>query len=189
MNSVVEARLQDHVEALANTVEYLQENDVLMEIAERCNEALQSGKKILLCGNGGSAADSQHIAAEIVGRFQKERHAMPALALTTDTSILTAVGNDYGFDQVYSRQIEGLGNMGDVLIAYSTSGNSENIIRAVEAARGKRMHTIGFLGKDGGKLKDLCDISFVVPHDVTARIQEMHLLAGHIVCELLEHDL
>lgn len=189
MNNLVMERFHDHLEALSKTIEYLENDDVLTEIASRCHAALQDGKKILLCGNGGSAADSQHIAAEIVGRFQKEREGMAAIALTTDTSILTAVGNDYGYEHIFSRQVSALGNQGDVLIAYSTSGNSENVIRAVEAAKRNRLHTIGFLGGNGGKLRQLCDISLVIPEKTTARIQEMHLLAGHILCELLEHDI
>lgn len=189
MNTVVAERLQDHLEVFAKTMEYLEENDVIMEIAERCNMALGEGRKILFCGNGGSAADSQHLAAEFIGRFQKERRSLPAIALTTDTSILTAVGNDYGFDEIFSRQVEGLGQQGDVLIGISTSGNSANIVKAVEKAREIGMHTVGFTGRDGGVMANLCDLSFIVPSEVTARIQEMHILGGHIICELVEHDL
>lgn len=188
MNLLISKCMEEHVEALTNTVEYLSECSALEDIASRCVEALSNGKKILFCGNGGSAADSQHMAAEIVGRFQKERKGLAAVALTTDTSILTAVGNDYGFSEVFARQVEGIGQTGDVLIGYSTSGNSKNVIRAMEVAKEMGLHTVGFLGGNGGALKDLCDISFVVPHSVTARIQEIHLLAGHILCEMVEHD-
>lgn len=188
MNPLISERIAEHLDAISNTMEYLEKNDVLTEMASRCSEALQNGKKILYCGNGGSAADSQHMAAEIVGRFQKERKGLAAVALTTDTSILTAVGNDYGFDAIFSRQVEGIGQTGDVLFAYSTSGNSKNVIEAVKVAKEMGIHTFGFLGKDGGELAKICDLSFTVPHNCTARIQEMHLLAGHIICELVEND-
>ena len=149
---------------------------------------LNNGNKLLIMGNGGSAADSQHFAAEIVGRFQKNRKALAAVALTTDTSILTAVGNDYGFDSVFSRQIEALGKKGDAVICFSTSGNSENVIKAAEAAEEAGCKTIGFLGKDGGVLKDKCDVSIIVETETTARVQEMHLMIYHIICELVEKD-
>lgn len=158
----------------------------------RCGEllaqvALDSGL-IMLCGNGGSAADSQHLAAELVVRLRSsvERRAIGALALTVDTSILTAGGNDYGFEQVFARQVEAYGREGDVLIAISTSGNSENVIAAVEQANDDDMHTIGLLGGDGGELKDLVDDYVLVPSSVTARIQEAHILIGHIWCEMIE---
>ncbi len=188
MNEIVANRLQDHLSVFADTLDMLTEHDVIEEIALRCHEALVTDRKILFCGNGGSAADAQHLAAEFVGRFQKERRSYPAIALTTDTSILTAVGNDYGYERIFERQVEGLGQMGDVLIGISTSGNSPNVVKALEADRSKGMHTIGFTGKGGGKMKEICDLCFSVPSEVTARIQEMHILAGHIICELVEHD-
>ncbi len=147
---------------------------------------LEAGYKILICGNGGSAADSQHFAAEIVGRFEKERKAFPAIALTTDTSALTAIGNDYGFDKVFSRQVEALGEKGDILVGISTSGNSENVIKAVEKAKEIGIFTVGFLGKDGGKLKDIVDKAFIVRHSNTARIQEVHLTLEHTLCKIIE---
>ena len=147
---------------------------------------LEAGYKILICGNGGSAADSQHFAAEIVGRFEKERKAFPAIALTTDTSALTAIGNDYGFDKVFSRQVEALGEKGDILVGISTSGNSENVIKAVETAKDMGIFTVGFLGKDGGKLKDIVDKAFIVRHSSTARIQEVHLTLEHTLCKIIE---
>ena len=153
-----------------------------------CIEALKAQKKILLCGNGGSAADAQHIAAELVGRFQKERRSLPAIALTTDTSALTAIGNDYGYEQVFARQVEGLANKGDVLIGISTSGESENVLRAIEEAKKRGCKTIGLLGKDGGRIKDLCDASIVVPCNETPRIQEMHIMIGHILCSLIDES-
>jgi D-sedoheptulose 7-phosphate isomerase len=151
--------------------------------------ALRRGNKVLLCGNGGSAADAQHIAAEIVGRFKAERDGLPAIALTTDTSILTAVGNDYGFENVFARQMRALAREGDVLVAISTSGNSENVIRAVEMARESGVTSIGLLGRDGGRLAALVDIALVVPSQDTARIQEAHITIGHIICELLDEAL
>lgn len=152
-------------------------------------EALKNGNKVLFCGNGGSAADSQHIAAELVGRFKKERAALPAIALTTDTSIITALANDYEYSIVYSRQVEALGQEGDVLVGFSTSGNSANVLKAVETARTKGLITIGFLGADGGKLKGLVDIALVVPYNGSDRVQEIHILIGHIVCDLVESSL
>jgi D-sedoheptulose 7-phosphate isomerase len=149
-------------------------------------ESLQQGGKLLLCGNGGSAADAQHLAAECMVRLQRPRVPLPALALTTDTSLLTAAGNDDGFETIFARQVAGLGRPGDVLLAISTSGNSPNVIRAVEAARGQGLHTLGFLGKDGGALRQLVDIALVVPSTNTQRIQEVHITVGHIVCGALE---
>lgn len=147
---------------------------------------LEMGYKILICGNGGSAADSQHFAAEIVGRFEKNRKAYPAIALTTDTSALTAIGNDYSFDEIFSRQVEALGKKGDILIGISTSGNSINVIKAVEKARNLNLFTVGFLGKDGGKLKNIVDKAFIVKHNNTARIQEVHLTLEHTLCKIVE---
>ncbi len=149
-------------------------------------QTIQNGGKVLLCGNGGSAADSQHIAAEIVGRFKKERKGLPAIALTTDTSILTSVGNDYGYDYIFSRQVEALCRPEDVLIGITTSGNSANVVRAVEAANDMGATTIGLTGGTGGKLNDLCKHNIVVPSNVTARIQEAHIFIGHCLCEILE---
>lgn len=156
------------------------------EMCLLCQKALQNGNKILIAGNGGSAADAQHIAAEFVGRFTTERRALAAMALTTDTSILTSVGNDYGFNFIYARQIQGLGKQGDVFIAISTSGSSTNIINAVKEAKLLGITCIGFLGKKGGELKDLVDVPIVVDSDNTARIQEMHILIGHILCEYID---
>jgi len=145
--------------------------------------------KVLLCGNGGSAADAQHIAAELVGRFKRERKGLPAIALTTDASIMTAVANDYWYDLLFSRQVEALGKQGDALILITTSGNSVNLIRAAEKANLIGMETIGFLGKDGGKLKDIINLSIIVPGEEAARIQEVHILIAHIICDLVEQEL
>lgn len=140
----------------------------------------------MLCGNGGSAADSQHIAAELIGRFKKERGALAAIALSTDTSILTCVGNDYSYDDIFSRQVTGLAKPGDILIAISTSGNSPNVLKAVDEANKAGCITVALTGRDGGKLAPLCQHSIVVPSNETARIQEMHIMVGHMLCDLLE---
>lgn len=150
-------------------------------------DSLKKGHKILLCGNGGSAADAQHIATEIVQKLREKRRALPALSLCTDSSILTAVGNDDGFENIFSRQIEALGNKGDILIAISTSGNSLNVLKAVEEAKKKGMNIIGLTGSNG-KLKELCDVSIKVPSSSVARIQEMHLLIEHIICNRIEKE-
>ena len=154
-------------------------------------EAYTNNRKLLLCGNGGSAADCQHIATELMIRLNHEinRPALGAIALTTDTSNLTAGGNDIGYENVFARNVEGLGNEGDVLLAISTSGNSENVVKAVDKAKSKGMKTIGFLGGTGGKLKSLVDIPVVIPSKNTQRIQEGHITAAHIVCELVEQEL
>ena len=154
--------------------------------AQLCAAAILRGGKILLAGNGGSAADAQHIAAEFVGRYVKERRGLPAIALTTDTSALTAIGNDYGFERIFSRQIEALGCEGDVFIGISTSGNSPNIVKAVAAAQEKGLKTIVFSGKNGGILRGGADVSIVVPSEVTARIQEMHIFVGHTICDFID---
>ena len=154
--------------------------------AEKVIAALRAGRKVLLCGNGGSAADAQHIAAELVGRYVRERRGLPAVALTTDTSALTAIGNDYGFDRIFARQVEALAQAGDVLIAISTSGNSPNVLQAVETARQLGVGTIGLAGRGGGALRALADLCLVAPHEETARIQELHITIGHILCDLVE---
>ena len=158
----------------------------LSGIVTAITEAIKDGNKIVVFGNGGSAADSQHMAAEFVGRFQKERRAMPAIALSTNTSILTALSNDYGYDSSFARQIEALGQKGDIAIAISTSGEARNVIEAVKAAKRKGMIAAGLTGKDGGELAKIVDISIVVPSQNTARIQESHITLIHIICELVE---
>lgn len=156
---------------------------------DRMAEALQNGHLLLIAGNGGSAAEAQHFSAEIVGRYLKERRGYPAIALTTDTSILTAVGNDYAFDTIFARQVEALGRAGDVFIGLSTSGNSENIIRALVEARSRGISTISLTGKGGGGMKGMADIDIIVPSDDTPRIQEAHLLIIHSICEVLDGQL
>jgi D-sedoheptulose 7-phosphate isomerase len=181
--------IQENITAHIATAERLRTLEKEISAAcDLCAAAILKGGKILLAGNGGSAADAQHIAAEFVGRFVRERRSLPAIALTTDTSAMTAISNDYGFDHVFARQIEGLGNENDVFIGISTSGNSPNIIQAVESARKKGLKIIIFSGKNGGILKRLADVEIIVPSDITARIQEMHILVGHIICEFVDDN-
>ena len=160
----------------------------ILDAAQKIQGRLEAGGKLLLMGNGGSAGDAQHIAAELVGRFKKERKAIPALALTVDTSSLTALGNDYGFDTIFERQVEALANKNDTVIGISTSGNSENVVRAVNKANSIGAFTIGLLGNDGGKLKDAVNLPIIIPSNDTARIQEVHITIGHIICEIIEED-
>lgn len=178
--------LKNHV----SLFEKISKNQISITDAEKiiCDR-IKSSHKILIAGNGGSAADAQHFAAELVGRFQKNRRALPCIALTTDTSNITAIGNDFGFEQIFSRQVEALGNPGDVFIGISTSGNSANIIAAVEEARKRQMYTIGLLGRDGGVLKDKVDHAVVIPHDVTARIQEAHIFILHYWADMIERSI
>ncbi len=173
--------------ALLQTLQHL--DAVVSHAASLAAQSLQSGGKLMFCGNGGSAADSQHLAAELTGRFIKDRKPLAALALSTDTSALTCIGNDYSFEEVFARQVQGLGRAGDVLVGISTSGNSRNVIRAVEEARALGVSVIGLLGRDGGALRELCDVAIVVPSQVTARIQESHILIGHTLCGLIEQQL
>jgi D-sedoheptulose 7-phosphate isomerase len=152
-------------------------------------QSMSVGGALLVCGNGGSAADAQHIAAELTGRFFRDRRPLPALALHGNTSSLTAIGNDYGYDEVFAREVGAHGREGDVLLALSTSGNSRNVLRAIETAREKRMLVVGLTGADGGKMRHLCDLCLRVPSESTPRIQECHILIGHTICELLERIL
>jgi len=179
----LERIVEEHKAAVAGLTAI---SEPILQAAEAISECIRSGKKVLFCGNGGSAADAQHLAAELVGRFQKERRAMPALALHTDTSALTSIANDYGFEHVYSRQVQAHGRNGDVLVALSTSGNSVSIIRAAEEARRIGVKVVAMTGHDGGRLKSLCDVWIGVPSSITARIQECHILIGHFLCEVAE---
>lgn len=181
-----------------DTYKHFQEHEIVLaalkdhcigkieEIAMLMAKVLQSGGTIFWCGNGGSAADSQHFAAELVGRFNKNRPALRSVALTTDSSTLTCVANDFSFEDIFSRQIEALGRRGDLLVGISTSGNSPNVLRAFEAGRAGGLHSVGLLGKNGGEAKALVDHALVVPSDSTARIQEMHVLVGHCLCDRVE---
>ena len=162
---------------------------LIQTIADKCTEVYRSGGKTLLAGNGGSAADAQHIAGEFVSRFYFDRPGIPSIALTTDTSILTAIGNDYGYEQLFARQLAAQGNKGDVFFAISTSGNSKNLIEALKVAREKEIISVGLTGASGGQMADLCDYCFKVPSSETPRIQECHILVGHIVCSIVEENL
>lgn len=184
--SIFLKNLEEH-SSVINTLHAL--NEDVLRIGQLASVILKQGGKILFCGNGGSAADSQHLAAELTGRFIKDRRPLAAVALSTDSSALTCIGNDYSFDEVFARQVVGLGRSGDLLIGISTSGNSRNVLRAVEEAKKQGMQTIGLLGRDGGQLRSLCDHSIVVPSLVTARIQECHILIGHTLCGLIEQEL
>ncbi len=175
--------LNEHIETAKKMHDLL---PLVKEAGEICIDALKNGNKIMLCGNGGSAADSQHIAAELSGRFKKERIPLAGIALTTDTSALTAIGNDYGYEFVFSRQVEALGKKDDVLIAISTSGNSLNVIKAIESAKKIECKVITLTGKDGGKMKEMGDVNIVVPSNDTPRIQEMHIMVGHMICALID---
>lgn len=180
MKDQIEQIFAEHLEVTKKSAETLAHSiDTACILLTEC---IKNGNKVLLFGNGGSAGDAQHIAAEFTGRFVKERRSLPAIALTTDTSALTAIGNDYGFERVFERQVEGLANKGDVLIGISTSGNSVNVIKALDLGKKLGCKTIGLSGRDGGKMNDHCDINLVVPSQSTARIQEMHILIGHIIC-------
>jgi len=182
-NEIIKQALIAHVETIARLHALIPE---ISHLAELVNTCLSRGGKLFLIGNGGSAADSQHIAAELVGRFQKERYGLAAIALTTDTSILTSVGNDYGYEHIFARQVEALCKEGDVLIGISTSGNSGNVLRAIEAGKKIGAITVALTGESRGKLVELCDLSLMVPSHVTARVQEAHILIGHILCELID---
>lgn len=160
----------------------------LSKMAEICSQAIKNNHKIMLCGNGGSAADSQHIAAEFVGRFVKERQGLPAIAFTTDTSILTAIGNDYGYDEVFRRQVEALGREGDVLIGISTSGNSGNVIKAFEQAKKQGVKILALTGQKDSKMSALADVTMKVPAPITARVQECHIMIGHMICEYIDEE-
>lgn len=184
MTNTVIDELKDHQALIQKVIDSLSR-----DIAKACEiivATLKSGNKVLLAGNGGSAADAQHIAAELSGRFVKERRALPGIALTTDTSALTSIANDYGYHQVFSRQVEALAGEGDLFIGISTSGNSQGILNALESATKLGCKTLGLSGKNGGKMNGICDLNIIVPSDVTARIQEMHILIGHILCKAVD---
>jgi D-sedoheptulose 7-phosphate isomerase len=186
----VKEKISSIIQASIDTKSKVLNDENLLQVISRCvteiSTAFKNGKKVLFCGNGGSAADAQHLAAEFSGRFYKDRKALPAEALHCNTSYVTAVGNDYGFDVIYSRIIDGIGEPGDVLVGLSTSGNSKNIIKAFESAKDKGMITIGFTGASGGELKEATDLLINVPSIDTPRIQESHILIGHIICQLVE---
>ena len=162
---------------------------LVVQVAEGCVKALRQGHKILFAGNGGSAADAQHLAAELVSRYAYDRPGLPAFALTTDTSVLTAIGNDYGYEHLFARQLEAVGAAGDVFFGISTSGRSPNVLRAFDAARAKKVVTVGMTGRAGGQMQGRCDYLLRVPSDSTPRIQEGHIAIGHVICQIIEAQL
>jgi D-sedoheptulose 7-phosphate isomerase len=187
MQNIIQNTIQSSINNITDSLKLIPQLEIAGKILIN---AINAGNKILICGNGGSAADSQHMAAEIIGRFEVERRALPAIALNTDTSILTAVGNDYGFNDIFSRQVQGLGNSGDVLIGISTSGNSKNVVQAIHSAHTKNMIVIGFCGKNGGQMQELLSqqphINLCATGANTARIQEVHGIWIHALCELID---
>ena len=173
--------------------EHLKNTESIYKLVPKINKltnaiisAFKENKKLLICGNGGSAADAQHFSSELIGRYEKERSSFPAIALTTDSSAITAISNDFGFDNIFSKQIEGLGNSGDILLVISTSGNSENLIKAIKTAKKKNIRCAALLGKKGGLISEMVDLDIIIPSNRTCRIQEMHGLLIHIICGLIE---
>jgi len=186
---MISKQIKESIEVKTRLLEDKSMLELINAVAQRCTEVYNSDKKTLLAGNGGSAADAQHIAGEFVSRFYFDRPGLPSIALTTDTSILTAIGNDYGFERLFSRQIEAHGNEGDMFIAISTSGNSKNLIEALKAAKKKKLITVGLTGQTGGEMVAFCDYCIKVPSTETPRIQESHILIGHIICAIVEENL
>ena len=184
VNEVITKEFEAHLETIKSVMGSMEAP--LEEASKLMVSTLKNGNKILLCGNGGSAADAQHIAAELTGRYKSERRGLPAIALTTDTSALTAISNDYGYAKVFDRQVEALANKGDLLIGISTSGNSDNIISALNTAKELGCTTIGFSGRDGGQMNKVCNVNLIVPSNDTPRIQEMHILFGHTLCQIVD---
>ncbi|MBU1217791.1 D-sedoheptulose 7-phosphate isomerase [bacterium] len=185
--------IKDQIKKSYETKQDIYKNEVLLdtivEVARECVKLYRGFNKTILAGNGGSAADAQHIAAELVGRYGFDRPSIPSLALTTDTSNLTAIGNDYGYDKVFSRQLEGMGQSGDIFIGISTSGNSLNIINAFHSAKNKGIMTVALVGRDGGEMAKMADYAIIIPSNSTPRIQESHILIGHILCDIIEKEI
>ena len=187
MNNLIKNHINEHLETIS-LIDQEMQNEIL-NFAHTIIKALKGKKTIFWCGNGGSSSDAQHLAAELIGRFKGDRRALRSLSLTADSSVLTCISNDYSFENIFSRQIEGLGNQGDVLICLSTSGKSKNIINALKKAKKMGLITVALLGKGGGESLSECNQSIVIPSNITARIQESHILIGHILCELIETGL
>ena len=185
MQQTIKTEFNSHLKTIQMVINTMQKG--LEEASKLIVETLKSGNKIFLCGNGGSAADAQHIAAELTGRYKTERKGLAGIALTTDTSALTAIGNDYGYERIFDRQVESLARKGDLIIGISTSGNSKNVINALKLGKDIGCTTVGFSGRDGGKMNTVCDINLVVPSDNTPRIQEMHILFGHTICQCIDN--
>lgn len=189
MKNFIKEQVRLSYETKQNIYENSEFLDIVTTVAQKCVNVYKNSKKILIAGNGGSAADAQHFAAELVGRYGFDRPSLPSLALTTDTSNITAIGNDYGYEFIFSRQIESMANSGDLFIGISTSGNSQNVINAFEAASNKGVTTVALTGRDGGKMSDLADYAIVIPSNSTPRIQESHLLIEHIICDIIEQEM
>ncbi len=187
MKTMILSELQSHKDVIQKVIDGLQ--DDILKASEMAVAALKRGNKILLFGNGGSAGDAQHIAAELTGRYKTERKGLPGIALTTDTSALTAIGNDFGYQRVFERQVEALAVKGDLLIGISTSGNSPNVMSALKLGKEMGCVTLGMSGRGGGKMTEFCDLNLVVPSDDTPRIQEMHILIGHTICQAIDNEL
>jgi D-sedoheptulose 7-phosphate isomerase len=185
MKDIIKNEFNAHIK-IANSLHNL--TDAVATSAQLCIDCLKNGGKILIFGNGGSASDAQHIAAELVGRYKTTRKGLSAIALSTDTSILTSIGNDFGYKHIFSRQVEALANTGDVAIGISTSGRSENVINALKRASELNCHTIGLSGQNGGEMNKICDINVVVPSEDTPRIQEIHIIIGHTICHLIDQE-
>ena len=189
MKKYIESQILASYETKKKILEDAALISIIEDVAIKCVNVYKNNHKTILAGNGGSAADAQHIAAELVGRYGFDRPSLPSLALTTDTSNLTAIGNDYGYDKVFSRQLEGMGQEGDLFIGISTSGNSVNIINAFLSAKAKGITTVALTGRDGGKMAEMADIAIIIPSNDTPRIQESHILIGHILCDIIEKEI
>lgn len=189
MRAKIETAFQESAQVKLQFIQNEENVGKIMEAAKRIITAYRKGNKVLLFGNGGSACDASHLAAELVNRYKKDREGLPAIALATDMAVVTSISNDYDYTDLFSRQIKAIGHKGDIAIAISTSGNSPNVLKAVQVAKEKGLITIGFAGKDGGKLAGLVDYSFIIPSNNTARIQEAHITLGHLLCELIEDEM
>jgi len=185
MKDIIKKEINSHLE-VTNSMHHLTEE--IIKSTQLCIDSFKGGGKILIFGNGGSASDAQHIAAELIGRYKVERKGLPVIAITTDTSVITSIGNDFGYEHVFDRQIEALANKGDVAIGISTSGRSKNVINALKLASKLNCNTIGFSGQDGGEMNTICNINLAVPSKNTPRIQEMHILIGHTICHLIDQE-
>ncbi|MFW6381193.1 MAG: D-sedoheptulose 7-phosphate isomerase [Bacillota bacterium] len=187
MKDIIEGDLRESAEVKVNCIE--QSGDKIELLVEKIIETYKNGGKVLIFGNGGSAADAQHVAGELVGHYNLDRRSYPAIALTTDSSIITCVSNDYAFDRIFSRQVEGLGQPGDLAIGITTSGNSTNVVKGLEKARRQDLYTVGFTGNSGGEMREMVDVLINVPSESTPRVQEAHITIFHIVCDLVERKL
>lgn len=189
MRGKIAAAFQESAQVKLQFIQNEENVAKIAEVAKRILSAYRKGNKVLFFGNGGSACDASHLAAELVNRYKKDRNELPAIALATDMAVVTSISNDYDYTELFSKQIRALGHKGDIAVAISTSGNSPNVLKGVEAAKQKGLTTVGFSGKDGGKLAGMVDYAFIIPSDTTARIQEAHITLGHLLCELVEDEM